>query len=203
MRIPRLPAGPWVAVAAVVAAAAILVATGGGTTHATDPNNQQVAENTPGGTAVGTPLNASATGGTVSYALSGPDAANFTINPVTSEVSLAPDVSPDFEAKPEYSLSVTASADITVQVLNVDEPGTVALSTDEPGAGETITAALSDPDGEIANVRWSWARSGGGDWNVIPGATAGSYTTATATPHTRSLRPKPRLPALRRHTPAA
>ena len=180
MRIPRLPARPWVAVAAVVAAAAILVTTGVGKTHATDPTNPQIDENTPGGTAVGTPLNASADGATVSYALSGPEAANFNINPATGEVSLAPDVSPDFEAKPQYSLIVTASADITVQVLNVDEPGTVTLSTDEPGAGETITAVLSDPDGSINNVRWSWARSGGDDWNVISGATGASYTTTTA-----------------------
>ena len=180
MRIPRLPARPWVAVAAVVAAAVILVATGVGQTHATDPTNPQIDENTPGGTAVGTPLNASADGATVSYELSGPEVANFTINPDTGEVSLASEVSPDFEAKPQYSLIVTASADITVQVLNVDEPGTVALSTDEPGAGETITAVLSDPDGEIANIRWSWARSGGDDWNVISGTTGASYTTTTA-----------------------
>ena len=44
MRIPRLPARPWVAVAAVVAAAAILVATGVGNTHATDPTNPQIDE---------------------------------------------------------------------------------------------------------------------------------------------------------------
>ena len=180
MRIPRLPARPWVAAVAVVATVAILVATGVGQTHATDPTNPQIDENTPGGTAVGTPLNASADGATVSYALSGPEAANFNINPATGEVSLAQDVSPDFEAKSEYSLTVTAIADITVQVLNVDEPGTVALSTDEPGAGETITAVLSDPDGEIANIRWSWARSGGDDWNVISDATGASYTTTTA-----------------------
>ena len=180
MRIPRLPARPWVAVAAVVAAAAILVATGVGQTHATDPTNPQIDENTPGGAAVGTPLNASADGATVSYALSGPEAANFNINPATGEVSLAQDVSPDFEAKSEYSLTVTAIADVTVRVLNVDEPGTVALSTDEPGAGETITASLTDPDGGVANVRWSWARSDGGASNAIPDATTASYTTATA-----------------------
>ena len=44
---------------------------------------------------------------------------------------------------------MTATADVTVQVLNVDEPGAVALSTNEPGAGETITAVLTDPDGGI------------------------------------------------------
>ena len=51
MRIPRLPARPWIAAAAVVAAAAILVATGVGKTHATEPANQQVEEKAPGGTA--------------------------------------------------------------------------------------------------------------------------------------------------------
>ena len=180
MRVPRPSTRPWFAAAAVLAIAAILIATGVGNTHATEPANQQVEENTPGGTAVGTPLNASATGGTVSYALTGPDAASFTINPATGEVSLAPDVSPDFEARSEYSLTVTATADVTVWVLNVDEPGAVALSTDEPGAGETITATLTDPDGGIANTRWSWARSDGDASNAIPDATTASYTTATA-----------------------
>ena len=186
MRIPRKARRTWIGVATVATAAAILLAVAyqgtadaGGGSDGTTTDLPQVTENAPGGTAVGTPLNASATGGTVSYALSRPDAANFTINPHTGEVSLAPDVSPDFESKSEYSLTVTATADITVQVLNVDEPGTVALSTDAPGAGETITTVLSDPDGEIVNVRWSWARSGGDDWNVIPGTTGASYTTTT------------------------
>ena len=179
MRIPRLPARPWIAAAAVVATAAILVTTGVGKTHATDPTNPQIDENTPGGSAVGTPLNASAAGATVSYALSGTDAASFSINPATGEVGLAPHVSPDLEAKSKYSLNVTATADVTVRVLNVDEAGTVALSTDEPGAGETITAALTDPDGGMTNVRWSWARSDGEDWNVIAGASGSSYTTTT------------------------
>ena len=170
MRVPRPFTRPWIAAAAVVAIAAILVATGVGNTHATEPADQQIEENTPGGAAVGTPLNASATGGSLSYALTGPDAASFTINAATGEVSLASDVSPDFEARSEYSLIVTATADVTVQVLNVDEPG----------AGETITAALTDPDGGITNARWSWAHSDGDASNAIPGATAASYTTATA-----------------------
>ena len=180
MPIPRPSTRPWVAAAAALAIAAILVATGAGNTHATEPADQQIAENTPGGTAVGAPLSASAGGGSVSYALTGPDAASFAINAVTGEVSLAPDVSPDFEAKAHYAITVTATTDVTVQVLNIDEPGAVALSTDQPGAGETITASLTDPDGAVANVRWSWARSDGGASNAIPDANTASYTTATA-----------------------
>ena len=110
MRIPRLPARPWVAVAAVVAAAAILVATGVGQTHATEPTNQQVDENTPGGTAVGTPLNASTTGTTVSYTLSGPDAASFTINPATGEVLMGGLEMPE-DATYTATISVTDGVD--------------------------------------------------------------------------------------------
>ena len=180
MRISRPSARPWVAAAAVVAAAVILIATGVGDTHATEPADQQVEENAPGGSAVGTPLNASADGTTVRYALTGPDAASFTINPATGEVSLATDVSPDFEARSEYSLTVTATADVTVRVLNVIEPGAVALSTDDPGAGETITAVLTDPDGGMTNVRWSWAHFDGNNLNVVTGVSGASYTTTTA-----------------------
>ena len=69
---------------------------------------------------------------------------------------------------------------MTVQVLNVDEPGTVALSTDSPRAGEAITAALSDPDGGIAGLTWSWARVNGDGAAAIPGATGQSYTPTGA-----------------------
>ena len=84
MRIPRLPARPWVAVAAIVAAAVILVRNGRGPDSRHRSNQPADRREHAGGTAVGTPLNASADGGTVSYALSGPEAANFTINPDTA-----------------------------------------------------------------------------------------------------------------------
>ena len=112
MRISRPSARPWFAAAAVVAIAAILITTDVGNTHATEPADQQVEENTPGGAAVGTPLNASATGGTVRYALTGPDAASFTINPATGEVSLAPDVSPDFEARSDPRVRLPAAGQV-------------------------------------------------------------------------------------------
>ena len=107
MRIPRLPTRRLVATAALVLAAAILISTGVGKTQATEPTHPQVPENSPGGTAISTPLNASSTGGTVRYALSGTDSANFTINPETGEISIAQGISPDYETKQEYSLTIT------------------------------------------------------------------------------------------------
>ena len=58
------------------------------------------------------------------------------------------------EIKSSYTVTVTASdgtltatVDVTVTVTNIDEAGTVALSTNQPSARAEITAALTDPEG--------------------------------------------------------
>ena len=151
-----------------------------GNTKAQAPEEQaRISENAPGGTVVGTPLQAETSGGPPTYSMSGPDAGSFTINPRTGQVSLAQDASPDFESRAQYRLTVTAVSEVTIQVINVNEPGTVGLSTDAPGAGETVTATLEDPDGGISNTRWSWARLEGSGPVDIQGADGASYTTVT------------------------
>ena len=171
-----LPKGLTVAILAFLMFATAITAAASGNPQTL---NASLPENSPAGTSLGTPMETTAPAGTVSYSLSGTDAELFNIDPATGEITLAQNASPDFETRANYSMTITATTDVTVRVLNVNEPGAVALSTDEPGAGETITATLTDPDGGIANVRWSWARSDHhGD--VIPSATAASYTTTTA-----------------------
>ena len=140
----------------------------------------RIDENSPGGTSLGTPLMTTAPAGTVRYSLAGADAGEFTIDPDTGEVSLAQGASPDFEAKSSYSVTITATADVTVEVMNLSEPGTVSLSANEPAAGETITAALDDPDGGVSGLSWAWARVNGNGAASIPGAGGDSYTTASA-----------------------
>ena len=140
----------------------------------------RILENSPGGASLGSPLGTTAPAGTVRYSLAGPDAASFTMDPATGEVSLAQGVSPDFEAKNSYSVTITATADVTVEVVNASEPGAVSLSADEPAAGETITAALADPDGGISNLSWAWARVRGEETTAITGAGGDSYTTSAA-----------------------
>ena len=180
MRIPRIPARILFAAIVILAAAAVITTVGTGSTQATGPTGPQVQENTPGGSAVGSPLEAQASGATVRYALSGKDAASFTIDAESGKISLAQGVSPNFEVNAQYSVTITATAGITVRVLNVDEPGNVTLSSDEPNAGDTVTAVLTDPDGEVTNLQWSWKRSADGEnWNSITGATGASYTTVT------------------------
>ena len=48
---------------------------------------------------------------------------------------------------------------MTVEVTNVDEPGTVTLSALQPQAGTALTATHSDPDGTISDPKWQWAKS--------------------------------------------
>ena len=50
----------------------------------------------------------------------------------------------------------TASLEVEVEVTNADDPGVVTLSTASPQAGKPITATLTDPDGDIRDVEWSW-----------------------------------------------
>ena len=79
----------------------------------------------------------------------------------------------------------TATETVTVEVTNVEEPGTVMLSTLQPQVGVAITATLTDPDNieadDLSSVTWQWYRGN----SEIVGATDGtgelmsSYTPTT------------------------
>ena len=131
-------------------------------------------------------------GGDIGWALSGDDADLFSID----GGALSFNSSPDFESPADenvdnvYNLTIGASdaagnlteVDVTVTVTNVDEAGTVTLSSLEPEEGVRITAILADPDGRTSNIRWQWARSADGStgWVDIDEATSGIYTPVSA-----------------------
>ena len=133
-------------------------------------------ENSPAGTSIGTPMETTAPAGTVSYSLSGTDAGLFNIDPATGEITLAQNASPDFETKSNYSVTITATANLAVNVDNMDEPGSVSLSTGSPRSGEALSASLTDPDGSVSALSWRWQRSTEDGWENIPDATAPDYT---------------------------
>ena len=126
----------------------------------------------------------------IRWELSGDDAADFSI----SEGRLTFSVSPDFENPADrnrdniYEVTVEARdpgfniapADVTVTVLNVDEPGTVTLSSQQPEEGVRVIAELADPDRVTSQAQWQWSRSSDGliGWTTISGATASNYTPA-------------------------
>ena len=69
---------------------------------------------------------------------------------------------------------------VTITVTNIDETGTVTLSSAQPQVYAAFTATLTDPDGSISDVTWQWESSpdGSTNWTAIGGATAATYTPA-------------------------
>ena len=67
----------------------------------------------------------------------------------------------------------TAMESVTIEVTNVEEAGTVTLSTLQPQVGVAIMATLADPDAAKADtVTWQWYRGN----SEIVGATDGADT---------------------------
>ena len=149
---------------------------------------RSVAENAVTGTNIGTAVAATDAdnGDILTYSLGGADADSFDIVPGSGQLQTKGPL--DYETKNSYTVVVTATdssnlADtitVTIAVTNVDEEGTVTLSSLQPQVGTALTAELSDPDGDPSSVNWRWARgdiSTGSFSNVSSGA---SYTPAAA-----------------------
>ena len=180
---------------------------------------RSVAELSLPGAAVGAPVAATdSDGDALTYALAGADAGSFNLDAASGQISVRDAL--DYEAKARYAVTVTvhdgknaageadASVDdtitVAVTVLNVDEPGAVALDTAEPQVGTGLTATLSDPDGGVTGLAWAWERSPHGSewtgsqtttpadttgsidpppangWTAIAGATGAAYTPVDA-----------------------
>ena len=121
----------------------------------------------------------------ISYQLDGGQP--FTVDPQTGLLSL--DGPLDHETREQHQFDIIASdgllegrATITIEVIDVDEPGSVAVefeSSLRPGAN--LTASVSDEDCPQSgcDAQWEWQRSTDGlDWSII--ASAASYTIVDA-----------------------
>ncbi len=143
----------------------------------------QVAENSSSATVIATVTAIDPDGDPLTYALSGPDAAAFSIaGGAVGQVRA--NVAFDYEARRSYEVIVTASDPydlsdgiaLTIAVTNVDEAGTVTLSG-RADVDQELTAMLSDPDGRPSGITWQWARSNNrSDWTVIAGEASERYT---------------------------
>ncbi len=159
--------------------------------------SRSVPESADGGDAIGTAIGATDpnTGDTLTYGLTGGDANQFTIEATTGQVSLAASASLDYETKSSYIVRVRvrdskdpygtadtewdASIPVTISVTDVDEPGVLGFTTENPQVGQEIGASLSDPDGSISNLTWQWQRADSAEattWTDISDATSGDYT---------------------------
>ena len=143
--------------------------------------SRAIDENAPAGAAAGAPVTAAdPNGDPLTYSMTG--APGFSIDQQTGQIRTASPM--DHEAQASYAATVTATdahganaqAEVVITVNNLDEPGTLSLSNTAPRAGDTITASLTDPDGEPTGMVWQWQRGG----TDIPGAASNSYTVAGA-----------------------
>ena len=145
------------------------------------------------------------------FSLSGADASKLSIDSGTGALTF--NTSPNFEAPGSadgdnvYEVTVKASdastppkstsVDVTVEVTNVEEAGTVALSASQPRIGVAIRAtSVTDIDGGVTGVTYQWEKSAEGTpaaaadcsignvtnltFGEIDGATTAAYTPVSA-----------------------
>ena len=153
----------------------------------TGPASPRVAENTPSATAVATYIamddEDDKAGTAIRWSLGGTNAGDFSITGGVLRFKSAPNYEP--AAGSTYSIMVIATDSdddtddlaVTVTVMNVDEAGTLTLSTLQPVDGIEVTTTLTDIDGAVSATTWKWAKASTarGAYTDIEGATAAAY----------------------------
>ena len=145
----------------------------------------------------------------VAYSVEGADKDAFTATGGT--LAVATDVTPDYEKKKSYSITIVVVGsdssddtrktmslrhDVTVNVIDTEDDGTVTLSQREPQVGRPVVATLTDPDGGVNVTKWEWSKTTGQDGtevncdnveytaaNKIDDATSSTYTPVEADLH--------------------
>ena len=123
--------------------------------------SREVAENSPAGTLVGTPVAATdADGDALTYSLSGSSA--FTIDSGSGQIAVASGATLDYETTSSYSVTVTVSDGkddtdniaVNIDVTDVDEP---------PGKPDapTVTRSSTSPNTAL-DISWTAPANGGG-----------------------------------------
>ena len=90
----------------------------------------------------------------------------------------------DYESRNSYSLMLTVTdptnaydaITVMIDITNLEEVGTITLSTPQPFTDDEVVAYLDDPDGSVRDVTWQWELSQDrATWSVIDGADSGLY----------------------------
>ena len=150
---------------------------------------------------VGRPVTATdPDGDTLTYSLSGEHAGSFSIASSNGQISVRSGTTLNYESgRTSYTVIVSVHDDeasvvasVTINVNNVDEDGSVSLSSARPRVSAALTASLTDPDGLVSITSWQWARSANSStgWRDIVRANSyryrpvandgGNYLRATA-----------------------
>ena len=160
----------------------------------TETGQRSVDENTRSGQNIGAPVAAEdPERDRLTYTLTGADATSFTIVASTGQIRVKDAL--DFETKSSYSVTVEVhdgkdgtgatsttiddTQNVTITVVNLEEPGTVTLTSETATiqARVPVTASLEDDD-IPTNISWQWARSRSptSGWANIAGETSATFT---------------------------
>ena len=162
-------------------------------------SSRRIRENTPPGAPLGPVQTQSADDAILTFSLAGSDSAAFAID-AAGEITVGDSTTLDFEIKKSYSIvvylsdgldhqgladpSVDDTLRVIIELINVEEAGTVTLSSAHPVVGDSLTASLSDPDGLVSYnpPRWQWQQSEDlptPAWDDISRARSNVYTPST------------------------
>ena len=164
-------------------------------------------ENIAANTVVGTVVATDPDGDSLTYSVGGTDEAAFNgvfaLNASTGVITVKPGASVNYERKESYSVNIMvtdgkddsgatqtqpttdATVSVFIPIVNVDEPGTVTLSTSSPREGVALSATLTDPDGRrggILNSWWSRAHNASGPFFLTGDDYAENNRNMTYTP---------------------
>ena len=148
-----------------------------------------VVENTTSGT-VGMVTATDPENQTVVYSVEGTGADDFnhdfSLDSSTGAITVKSDATIDFETKSSYTVSIKATdtagsnsaVEVTINVTNADDVGSVELSAGTPALSEPVTASVSDQDIPVTVQSWSWGRgtTRTGSFSLISGEDTASYT---------------------------
>ena len=106
---------------------------------------------------------------TYTYSVSGADRDDFAFD-LTGKLTFITGHEPDFEDQSSYSITVVAHSgegsrrlstalDVTIEVVDGEDPGAVVLSQRQPEVGVAVHATASDDDGGVTIKRWMWELS--------------------------------------------
>ena len=127
-------------------------------------------------------------GEAITYSLGGTDASSFNIKNTTVG-ELRANAPLDYETKSSYQVDVIATdpnslsskVTLTITVTNEDDAGAITLSSQAPVVGIDLTASVTDPDGGVSSIVWTWSKSSDQTaWTAIAGATSSTYRPVAA-----------------------
>ena len=158
---------------------------------------RSIAENAPTNTPIGKPITATDADqeDTLAYSLAGSDRDHFSIDSSSGQIRVSSDL--DFETRQQYILqvqvtdglnvagetdnTVDATITVTIDVENLDEPGSLDLPDTAKPPRDTVPITVptpTDEDGDVTEVTWQWSKSSfslTGFVNIRQGTSA-SYT---------------------------